>query len=114
MAAHKEGKVETYFKEQVEQHGGLTRKARWLCRRGCPDQFWAFPSKSEKAAGAGSYEGKVVLMIRAAKSGFAEIKNDTPLSPHQDREIRRLRAAGVEVVVLSSFEDVDYFIRSHT
>ncbi len=101
MAAHREGKVESYFKEQVAAAGGLTRKAKWLCRRGCPDQFYSFPSK-----------------VRAGcddRNGLAEIKAPgEPLAAHQEREIKKLRAAGVNVVVLSSFEDVDYFIRSMT
>lgn len=94
MAAHKEGKVETYFKEQVAAAGGLSRKAKWLCRRGCPDQFWTFPGKN---------------------CGLAEIKPEgVPLKPHQEREIRKLRAAGVTVYVLDSFEAVDGFIRRET
>lgn len=100
MAARKEGKVELYFRQQVAAAGGLTRKAKWLCRRGCPDQFWSFPSKAR----AGCDD----------RNGLAEIKDAAPLQPHQEREIKKLRAAGVNVVVLSSFEDVDYFIRSMT
>jgi hypothetical protein len=96
MAKHKEGKVEDYFKEQVAAHGGTTRKAKWLCRRGCPDQFWTFPK------GLGGSNG----------IGFAEIKAPgLPLAPHQDREIEKLKAVGVTVYVLDSFEAVDHFIR---
>lgn len=102
MAAHREGKVEAYFKQQVALVGGLTRKAKWLCRRGCPDQFWSFPRSPDG-------------LILGTRSGLAEIKAPgEPLAAHQEREIKKLRAAGVEVVVLSSFEDVDYFIRSVT
>lgn len=97
MAASKEGKVETYFKEQVEAHGGITRKAKWLCRRGCPDQFWAFPARTAAPR---------------APNGFAEIKAPgQPLQAHQDREIKKLKAAGVTVYVIDSFEAVDNFIR---
>lgn len=91
MAKHKEGKVEDYFIAQVEAHGGLTRKAKWLCRRGCPDRFWAF-------GGIG-------------RNGLAEIKpQGVPLEPHQARETKKLKAAGVVVYVLDSFEAVDKFI----
>lgn len=94
MASHKEGKIETYFKEQVELHGGITRKAKWLCRRGCPDQFWSFSTPNGTA------------------SGFAEIKAfGEPLAAHQDREIKKLRAAGVTVYVIDSMPAVDAFIR---
>lgn len=91
MAHHKEGKIEAYFVEQVELHGGMTRKARWLCRRGCPDRFWAFPR---------------------GQQGFAEIKapGEAP-RPHQAREIKKLVAAGVKSYVIDSFAAVDEFIR---
>ena len=107
MARHKEGKVETYFVEQVELYGGITRKAQWIGRRGCPDRFWAFPPTPTPTWKALS-EGKVL----PTRCGFAEIKSpDGRLDPHQEREIKRLRTAAVVVVVLSSFEDVDDFIR---
>ena len=106
MAKHKEGKVETYFKEQVEKHGGITRKAKWLCRRGCPDQFWAFPARS------GSIYRVGVNFV--AENGLAEIKAPgEPLAPHQSREIAKLKSAGVTVEVLDSFEAVDKFIRRY-
>jgi len=105
MAAHKEGKVETYFKEQVEAHGGITRKAKWLCRRGCPDQFWSFPEYRYKNPDPGQ-------PVRPARFGLAEIKAPgLPLQPHQDREIKKLKAAGVTVYVIDSHEGVDAFIR---
>lgn len=91
MAASKEGKVERYFKEQVEAAGGITRKAKWLCRRGCPDQFWAVPG---------------------GPSGFVEIKApNCVLDAHQAREIARLRSCGVRVDVLSTSEEVDHFVK---
>lgn len=94
MAQHKEGKVENYFKAQVKAAGGLSRKARWLCRRGCPDQFWAFAGK---------------------RNGLAEIKPPgVPLKAHQAREIKRLHDAGVTVYVLDSEEAVDLFIKRET
>lgn len=98
MAAHKEGKIEAYFVEQVEAHGGITRKARWLCRRGCPDRFWAFRGTQG----------------RGSSNGLAEIKPPgQPLKPHQWRETNRLSEMGVEVVVIDSFEAVDLFVKRH-
>lgn len=91
MSRTREGKIEQYFKDEVARHGGLTRKAKWLCRRGCPDQFWAFPGK---------------------RHGLAEIKHHAAPDPHQQREIAKLLGAGVPVRVISSFDDVDNFIRS--
>lgn len=91
MARTKEGKVEAYFKARVKAHGGLSRKTKWLCRRGAPDEFWAFPGK---------------------RSGFAEIKppDRRYLDPHQEREHTKLRAAGVICYLIASEEDVDRFI----
>ena len=107
MAAHKEGKIETYFKEQVEAHGGITRKAKWLCRRGCPDQFWSFPVIHYKNPDPLAGEP-----YREAACGFAEIKAPgQPLQAHQDREIGKLKSAGVTVYVIDSREAVDAFIR---
>lgn len=88
MAKHKEGKVEDYLVEQAEKRGGLVRKAKWLCRRGCPDRF-------------------VALKL----NGLVEVKAPgEPLQPHQDREIKKLRAAGVRVEVVDSFEAVDALV----
>lgn len=90
MAAHKEGKIETYLVEQVEKHGGITRKLRWLCRRGAPDRFVAFPK---------------------GRNGVVEVKPPgVPLKPHQAREIERLRTAGVSVGVVDNFDAVDMLI----
>lgn len=91
MARHKEGIVETYFVEQVEKRGGLCRKACWVGRRGCPDRWWAFYGK---------------------RNGFVEIKAPgCRPEPHQEREIKRLKTAGVPVYVIDSLEAVDDFIR---
>lgn len=94
MAHHKEGKVERYFVEQVKAAGGITRKAQWIGRRGCPDQFFAF---------SGGRYGYVELKAPGGK-----------LDGHQFRELERLRKLEVAVYVLSSTEDVDWFIRSYT
>lgn len=92
MAWHKEGRIESYFCEQVEKHGGLQRKAQWAGRRGCPDRWWAFYGK---------------------RNGFAEIKAPgCRPDAHQQREIARMKAAGVTVYVIDSIEAVDAFMRN--
>lgn len=91
MSARREGKIEVYLIDRVESRGGLIRKAKWLCRRGCPDRFVAFPS--------------------GGRNGLVEVKPEgEPLAPHQAREIERLRAAGVNVAVVDSFEAVDRLV----
>lgn len=90
MAKHKEGKVEDYLVREVEAHGGTIRKAKWLCRRGCPDRFVAFPG---------------------GLSGFVEVKAPGgSLASHQVREIERLRNAGVLAVVVANDADVDLLV----
>lgn len=93
MAGHKEGKVERYFITSVRKAGGLTRKTRWLCRNGAPDQFWALN---------GCY-------------GLAEMKAPgKQLKPHQAREMERLKAQGVDVRVFDETEQIDAFIAEIT
>jgi Holliday junction resolvase-like predicted endonuclease len=90
MAKHKEGKVEDYLAEQVEKHGGTIRKARWLCRRGCPDRYVSFPG---------------------GRQGFVEVKAPgLPLQSHQAREIERLRAAGTTAVVVDNYDAIDLLV----
>ena len=90
----RERDVESYFVRQVEAAGAFTRKCRWLCRRGAPDRY-AF----------GFING----------DAWCEIKRpgEKP-DAHQQRELNRMRAAGLRVYVLDSFEAVDRFIEEMT
>ncbi len=91
----RESQIEDYFIEQVEQHDGITRKCRWLCRRGAPDRWAGFR--------------------KTRRSAFAEIKAPgKPLKSHQEREGRKLREAGQLVYTIDSYEAVDAFIREMT
>lgn len=93
VAKHKEGIVERYFIERVQGAGGMTRKAQWIGRRGCPDQFWAL----------------------GGRCGFAEIKAPgCKPEAHQQREIDRLRSKGVNTYVIDSLDAVDRFIGNYT
>jgi hypothetical protein len=88
VSAAKEGKVEGYLVEQVKARGGFVRKTEWVARRGCPDQFVAFPN--------------------GGAHGFVETKaRDGVLDGHQEREIARLRKAGVKAEVVWTREQVD-------
>lgn len=88
----RERDVEGYFKSEVERIGAQHRKVRWLNMRGAPDQFaFGFPSK---------------------RYAFCEIKRPgEALQSHQEREAKRMKAAGVTYYLLDSFETVDIFIR---
>jgi hypothetical protein len=91
MTQPRESKIEAYLVERVEKAGGITRKMCWIGRRGCPDRFCGFPTK---------------------RYGNVELKRpgEHP-DPHQEREIRRLRAVGVRVDVIDSFEAVDDYVK---
>ena len=90
MAKHKEGRIEDYLVEQVEQHGGIIRKSCWLGRRGCPDRYVSFAG---------------------GRQGFVEVKAPgLPLQLHQAREIEKLRAAGTVAVVVDNYDAVDLLI----
>jgi len=81
--------VEMHLKEEVKKAGGETRKARWVNRRGAPDEAVLF---------GGVY--------------FVELKRPGgELNPHQLREHVRMRRLGVEVFVLDSLSSVDRFIQ---
>jgi len=89
----RERTVEAYFKAQVELTGGITRKAQWIGRWGCPDRWCGWPSTKLTA--------------------WVELKGDGgKLSIAQVHEISRLRDCGERVDVLRSIEEVDAFIGS--
>lgn len=91
----RESKVEAHFVKRVGETGGITRKAQWIGRWGCPDRWCGWPH-----------------LRRAA---WVELKGDGgALSGHQEREIERLRACGETVDVLWTIEHVDQFIEEMT
>ncbi len=91
----REREIEAHFKRQVELTGGITRKAQWVGRWGCPDRWCGWPATKA--------------------SGWVELKGDGgKLSGHQEREIERLQACGEQVWVLATIEDVDAFIKEMT
>ena len=74
--------------EEVEAAGGKIRKVRWLGRDGAPDR---------RVLG--------VAWIEVKRPGGA-------LSPRQVREIDEMRRCGERVEVISTFKEVDDFVRS--
>ncbi len=84
-----ENKIESYFKEQWEAIGGEVRKVKWVGRSGAPDRFAAI----------------------AVWNGFIEFKapGKKPKG-RQAREIASLKALGVKVEVIDSYEKVNRHI----
>lgn len=84
----RESDIEKYLKTRVENVGGLYRRLKWQGRCGAPDDL---------------------VLLKGAH--FVECKAPgEPLRPHQEREHARMRAQGVDVWVLDSYESVENFI----
>lgn len=102
-----EAKVEAYLVEQVEARGALTRKLKWIGRRGAADRLvvWEGP--------IGSHEQ--VPARGSARIDFVEVKRlgEVP-EDLQAREINRLRALGANVFVLDSVEAVDAYVKGRS
>ena len=100
MAKTPEGKIQAYGAEQFKKHGCFVRKIGFEGRRGCPDQL-------------------VIASVRvgpfeiASKTLFIEYKKAENIEPepHQLRERERMRAAGADVRVIGSKEQVDALIQ---
>ncbi len=87
----REREVEAWFKRQVELTGGITRKAKWIARAGCPDRWCGWPTTK--------------------RSGWVELKGDGGvLSRHQINEIERLRACGQRVDVLTTIDEASAYV----
>ena len=83
----RESDIEKYLVIRVDALGGLVRKLKWIGRRGAPDRFVKLPDKP-------------VMLIELKAPGKVP-------EPHQEREIKRLRDAGIHVEVVDSKEQVD-------
>lgn len=89
MPKLRESDIERYLKETVENAGGEYRRLKWQGRRGAPDDF---------------------VMLNGGH--FTECKAPgKPLSAHQEREHNRMRKQKINVWVLSSYRDVENFVR---
>lgn len=98
-----EAKVEAYLVAQVEARGALTRKLKWIGRRGAADRLVVWQVLSENTL---YYEAQV---------DFVEVKRlgEVP-EDLQEREINRLRAMGCAVFVLDSREAVDAYVKGRS
>lgn len=78
--------IEIYFNRKVQELGGEVRKLAWVGRRHAPDRLALFPGRHP--------------LVELKRPG------ETPRQG-QLREHERLRAAGFEVYVLATREEVD-------
>lgn len=87
----RESKLERYFVEQVEKHGGMAEKFTSPGRRFVPDRIVSWPW---------------------FKVHFVELKApDGKLSPGQKRDHERRYKSGQSVFVLWTKEHIDSYIR---
>lgn len=86
-----ENDIEDYLIERVRAAGGEVRKAEWVGRRHCPDR----------------------RVMHAKRCVWVECKRPgAKPRPGQLREHARMRLLGEDVIVLSTFDEVDEFIAS--
>ena len=90
----RESEVETHLVAKVKALGGEVRKLRWIGRANAPDRLVLLPTKA-------------LWMVELKRPG--EVPRITQLREHD-----RLRAFGVNVVVLDSKQAVDQFIKEQT
>lgn len=82
----KEGKVRDHLHRRVHALGGSYRAAKWIGTSNCPDDFIMLPGRH--------------LWVEAKRPG-----KDAEAA--QEREHKRMRAAGCEVYVLDTIEKID-------
>lgn len=87
-----EGKIENYLRRRVKEEGGEIRKLRWIGRQGAPDNMFWFS------------EGRLAFVECKAPGEVVDWRSQ------QGREIRRMHDDGLDVYVVSSFEQVDDMI----
>lgn len=107
MAKTPEGAIQKYGQEQLKKRGCLVRKISYEGRRGCPDHLVLVPSHyvQEIEPGCPYYRPNEII--------FIEYKRDenTEPEPHQLREHERMRAAGADVRVIGTRQQVDELVK---
>lgn len=100
MAKTPEGRVVEYAKKRLKEKGCLVRKMAYEGRRGAPDMLVLVPAKPIPLSWG---------RLGAPRVIFIEFKKDetTEPEPHQLAEHRRMRAAGADVRIIGSTEQVD-------
>ncbi|QHJ79670.1 MAG: hypothetical protein [Caudoviricetes sp.] len=102
MALTPEGKIVAYAKKRLKEEGCLVRKMAYEGRRGAPDMLVLVPYPE-------IWHGDALMVSSRCKVLFIEFKKDetTEPEPHQLAEHRRMRAAGGDVRVIGSTDQVD-------
>jgi hypothetical protein len=88
----RENKIEDYLHAEVKALGGGYRRVKWIGRSGANDDLILLPRWSWHA------------LVECKRPG------EEPES-HQEREHARLRAAGFQVFVVSTFAEIDAMLK---
>ena len=98
----RENMIEEYLKRRVAFFSGEIRKVKWINRHGAPDRLVLLPAVDTMGP-AGTIP---------AKQLWVELKaTGKEVEAHQQREHDRMRAFGLCVEVVDSFERVDAVLR---
>ena len=87
----RESQIEAYLVKQVHEHGGETRKVKWIGRVGCPDRIVFL-------------NGLIIWVELKTQSGKVSLS--------QSREIKFLELHDQFVFVIDSKFEVDYMIKA--
>jgi hypothetical protein len=90
----RESHVEHHLVRRVKAVQGFVRKLKWIGRQGAPDRFVAIPDPHPR-------RGMWLIELKRPGKGAED---------HQEREHKRLREAGVRVIVLDSVDAVDTWL----
>lgn len=98
--AVKEGSIREALKKRVEEYGGEIRAVSWLGRKNAPDVLCLFPADSTYARHSLDSLHPFVETKRPGKDA----------TEAQAREHERMRAAGCEVLVTTTLEELDAWL----
>lgn len=105
MAKTPEGKIQEYGNTQLKARGCLVRKIAYEGRRGAPDTMVGVPERPIIWLGYSITATPKILFIEYKKD------EDTKPDDHQIREHERMRAVGMDVIVIGSKRQVDELIK---
>ena len=100
-AKPRERNIRDALDERVKQYGGVTRAVAWLGRIGAPDVLCLFPYSSP-LQGVGAHCGTSTWVETKMTGGR--------LSVAQKMEHRTLQAAGCDVRVIATLEQLDEWL----
>ncbi len=101
MAKTPEGEIVAYAKKRLKEKGCLVRKMAYEGRRGAPDMLVLVPRVPIYTGGFEYFKTARVIFIEFKKNETTEPE------PHQLAEHRRMRAAGADVRVIGTRQQVD-------